>query len=71
MAAKRFYQMLIVVPYLVGTKDMAADIFTKALDSTPFFHLRGCMLNLDNGPGTRVVLYGQLARMWGKLLARR
>jgi len=25
MAAKRFYQMLVVVPYLVGTKDMAAD----------------------------------------------
>jgi len=33
----------------------------KALDSTPFFHLRDCMLNLDNGPGKRVVLYGELA----------
>jgi len=32
----------------------------KALDSTPFFHLRDCMLNLDNGPGTRVELYGEL-----------
>ena len=71
MAAKHFYQMLIVVPYLVGTKDMVADIFTKALDAAPFFHLRGYMLNLDNGPGTRVVLYGQVARMWSKLLGRR
>ena len=43
----------------------------KALDSTPFFHLRDYMLNLDNGPGTRVVLYGELARMWGELLAWR
>ena len=29
MTVKRFYQQLVVVPYLVGTKHMAADIYTK------------------------------------------
>jgi len=47
-----------------------ADIFTKPLETTTFFYLRGYMPNLDNGPGMRVVLYGKAARMWSKLLAK-
>jgi len=46
---------------VVGPTPLIGD---KALDSTPFFHLRDYMLYLDNGPGTR-------DGMWGKLLARR
>jgi hypothetical protein len=67
---KRFYQELVVVPYLVGTKYMAADMYTKALDQQAFFALRDYTLNLDNGPGTRVVLSGQTARLCSKLLGK-
>jgi hypothetical protein len=70
MTVKRFYQELVVVPYLVGTKYMAADMYTKALDQQAFFALRDYTLNLDNGPGTRVVLSGQTARLCSKLLGK-
>ena len=53
---------------LVGTKHMAADIYTKALDQQTFFSLRDYTLNLDGGPGSRVVLTGQTARLWKKLV---
>jgi len=46
---------------------MAADIYTKALDQQTFFSLRDYTLNLDGGPGSRVVLTGQTARLWKKL----
>ena len=70
MTVKRFYQQLVVVPYLVGTKHMAADIYTKALDQQTFFSLRDYTLNLDGGPGSRVVLTGQTARLWKKITSK-
>jgi hypothetical protein len=70
MTVKRFYQELVVVPYLVSTKYMAADMYTKALDQQAFFALRDYTLNLDNGPGMRVVLSGQTARLCSKLLSK-
>jgi len=68
MTVRHFYQRLAVVPYLVGTKHMAADIYTKAFDQQTFFSLRDYTLNLDGGPGSRVVLTGQTARLWKTLV---
>jgi len=65
MTVKCFYQRLVV---LVGAKHMAADIYTKALDQQMFFSLRDYTLNLDCGPGSRVVLTGQTARLWKTLV---
>ena len=58
MTVKRFYQQLVVILYLVGTKHMAADIYTKALAQQTLFSLRDYTLNLNGGPGSRVVLTG-------------
>ena len=68
MTVKCFYQQLVVVPHLVGTKQMAADIYAKALDQQTFFSLRDYTLNLDGGPGSRVVLTEQTARLWKKIV---
>jgi hypothetical protein len=69
MTVKRFYQLLVVMPYLIKTKHMAADMFTKALDAPTFYAFRDYALNLNNGPGARVVLTGQTARLWTRLHA--
>ncbi len=53
----------IVNPFLVSTKFMAADIFTKALDLTAFFQFRDYLLNLQGGPSTQVTLHGQATRL--------
>jgi len=42
-------------------------MYTKALDQQTFFVLRDYTLNLDGGPGSRVVLTGQAARLWKKI----
>jgi len=41
---------------------------TKALDQQTFFSLKDYTLNLDSGPGSRVVLTGQTARLWKKII---
>ena len=68
MLIKRLYLLRVVDPFLVGTKFMVADIFTKALEPTAFFLFRDYLLNLQSGPGCRVTLHGQAARLWKNLL---
>jgi len=38
--------------------------YLQTLDQKTFFSLRDYTLNLDGGPGLRVVLTGQTARLW-------
>ena len=51
MLIKRLYLPRVVDPFLVGTKFMAEDIFTKALGPTAFFQFRDYLLNLRSVPG--------------------
>ena len=69
---KRAVLLLILSPVLVGTKDMPADIFTKATDKGTFIRMRNMMMNV-HGP-MRSVLHsafmttsGPLRRMVGSL----
>ena len=65
----RLYALRVVEPHLVGTKFMVADLFTQAIiEPSAFFQFRDYLLNLQNGPGTQVVLHGQAARLWKTLL---
>ena len=43
-------QMLFVLLYLIPTKYMVADIFTKPLDKDTFIKFRSYMLNCDRNP---------------------
>ena len=45
--------------------------YLQALDQKTFFSLLDYTLNLDGGPGSRVVLTGQTARLWKKTLVHR
>ena len=49
MLFKRAVLLLILTPWLVGTADMVADIFTKATDKATFTRLRNAMMNV-HGP---------------------
>ena len=44
---KREVLMLLLAPFLIGTKDMIADIFTKALDKGSFIKFRNIIMNHD------------------------
>ena len=44
---KRAVLMLILTPYLIGTKFMLADIFTKATDKGTFVRMRNVMMNTN------------------------
>ena len=68
MLIKRLYLLRVVDPFLVGTKFMAADIFTKALERTSFFQFRNYLLNLQSAPGCRVMLHVQAARLRKNLI---
>ena len=46
---KRAVLLLILKPYLVGTKDMMADMFTKAVDKPTFVRMRNGMMNIHGG----------------------
>ena len=46
---KRAVLLLILSPYLVGTHDMVADMFTKAVDKATFIRFRNTMMNV-HGP---------------------
>ena len=45
MLIKRAVLMLLLQPYLIGTTNMIADLFTKALDKGQFYKLRDVMMN--------------------------
>ena len=78
MLVKRLYMLLIVVPYLIGTWFMTADIFTKPLDRATFERHRDRLTNRSNGntgltvvdnEGSKVSLKGKAARLWSKLVS--
>lgn len=50
LIVKRLYMLLTVVPYLIGTEHMVADILTKCTDKATFFRQRDVMLNTVHGP---------------------
>ena len=50
LIVKRLYTLLVVSPFLILTKFMIADVFTKALDRDAFITFRDYMLNVENGP---------------------
>ena len=50
------------------TKFMTADLFMKALEPTAFFMFRDYLLNLQSGPGCKVTVHGQAARLWKNLI---
>ena len=45
MLIKRAVLMLLLIPYLIGTQYMIADIFTKAVDKGSFTKFRDIILN--------------------------
>ena len=65
---KHLYATLVITPLLVSTKEMAADLFTKALDPATFFKHRDYILNLQSSPRAPVVLSGYSAWAWKHVL---
>ena len=71
---KHLYMKYIIEPRLIPTKDMIADIFTKALEKAKFECFRDRMMNVPNSSvqvtddkGKRVVFQGKAARLWARL----
>ena len=71
---KHLYMKYIIEPRLIPTKDMVADIFTKALEKSKFECFRDRMMNVSNSSvhvmdneGKRVVFRGKAARLWARL----
>eukprot|EP00327_Prymnesium_parvum_P011897 CAMPEP_0184377110 /NCGR_PEP_ID=MMETSP0007-20130409/1995_1 /TAXON_ID=97485 /ORGANISM="Prymnesium parvum, Strain Texoma1" /LENGTH=241 /DNA_ID=CAMNT_0026720891 /DNA_START=15 /DNA_END=740 /DNA_ORIENTATION=+ len=50
LGVKRLYMLLTILPLLVSTKHMVADILTKCTDKDTFYRMRDYMLNLEHGP---------------------
>lgn len=46
---KRAVLLLILIPYLVSTTDMIADMFTKSVDKPTFIRMRNMMMNIHGG----------------------
>ena len=67
LIVKRLYTLLVVSPFLVLTKFMVADIFTKALDRDAFITFRDYMLNVENGP--EPYARGKAGRLLDKLMS--
>ena len=67
LIVKRLYTLLVVRPFLVLTKFMVADIFTKALDRDAFITFRDYMLNVENGPESYA--RGKAGRLLDKLMS--
>ncbi len=64
MTSKRLYALCVVEPHLVGTEFTVANLFTKAIvEPAAFFQFRDYLLNLQNEPGTKILLHGQAARL--------
>ena len=63
------YMKCVVAPWLVPTKFMVADIFTKMLDRDAFFLCRSYLMNLDNAPSQMVPgRFATMTRQWTRLL---
>ena len=69
LIVKRLYMKYVVAPWLVPTKFMVADIFTKMLDRDAFFLCRSYLMNLDNAPSQMVPgRFAAMTRQWTRLL---
>ena len=49
LLVKRAVLLLIMVPFLIGTDSMTADILTKPLEKSAFMRHRTIMMNLNGG----------------------
>jgi hypothetical protein len=67
MLVKRLFMMHVIVPVLIRTDDMVADIFTKALPRDKLGKFREYMLNLDRHGYTMGALSGNARRIWKQL----
>mmetsp|Transcript_30169 Transcript_30169/g.96194 ORF Transcript_30169/g.96194 Transcript_30169/m.96194 type:complete len:154 (-) Transcript_30169:264-725(-) len=68
MLIKHLYSRDVIQPYLVPTRQMAADIFTKALDGPSFYVFREYVMNLRTSTTAYAQLQGQSSRLWRKAL---
>ena len=59
----------VIIPVLVTTDDMVADILTKPLDRSKLGKFRTYMLNYDRGPGTTGALSANARRAWKHIYA--
>ncbi|KAL1530378.1 hypothetical protein AB1Y20_001285 [Prymnesium parvum] len=68
LGVKRLYKMLLaVVPYLISTKFMVADILTKCTDKDTFYRMRDYMLNLENGAFEGKDSAGLVTSVWASI----
>ena len=72
---KRAVLMLLLIPYLVSTRFMVADMFTKALDKGSFVKFRDVIMNCQ-APLRQTLssmmcnLHGESNRLAGRLIRR-
>jgi len=64
MLVKRLFAMHVITPMLIGTDDMIADIFTKALHRDKLATCREYMLNLDKNGHSIGALSANARRIW-------
>ena len=75
MLIKRAVLLLLFCPYLIGTSDMAADIFTKALDKGLFVKFRNIIMNChpnlrDSLMAARSTVHGEARLLIERLVAK-
>ena len=70
LLVKHLYSKAVIVPYLVGTEHMVADIFTKAVEASAFYRMRDHLLNLSNAPvdPPSAALYNKAAKLFNRLI---
>ena len=74
MVIKWLFMHLVVKTYVILTKYMVADIFTKALPPETFLRLRDRLMNIkptttvQDSDGNKVTLHGKAVRLWAKLI---
>ena len=65
MLFKRATLMLLLIPYLISTKFMTADMFTKALDKGTFIKFRDIIMN-NNVPLRETLSSAAFGNMHGE-----
>ena len=69
LLVKRLYMLHVVVPVLIRTDDMIADVFTKAIHRDKLVRCRSYMLNHTCDPRSFGALSGQVRRILKQLRA--
>ena len=75
MLIKRAVLLLLFRPYLIKTSEMAADIFTKALEKGAFIKFRNIVMNCNPGlrdalMEARATIHGEARLLVDRLLGR-